>query len=388
MSTTQFIQSLLKWLASPGQYASQLGAAIRSAGDLWSSTETQSKLDEKITTIQAGENISINFLDPYAPIINAQGVGFGDVVGPSSAIADNVPIFSDASGKRLADSGVKLSDKADTADLAAKAAIDSPEFTGTPTAPTAAPETDTDQIATTAFVAAAIDALPPPGTGDVSGPASSADARIAVFDGTTGKTIKDGGKLISELQPADVDLTAIAALTSAANKLPFATGTGTWAMADFSAFGRTLVDDADAGAARTTLGVVIGTDVQAYDVDTAKTDVAQQFSKPQRASSTALTSATTITPDLADSNDFSLTLGHNATLANPTNQSSYVGLKGSIACVQDGTGGRTLAFGSNWYPIGAATAPAAPTGANAKFRIDYHVVSSTRIDFKLSSVGV
>ena len=39
------------------------------------------------------------------------------------------------------------------------------------------------------------------GTGDVAGPASAVADRIAVYSGTTGKIIKDGGKTVAQLEP-------------------------------------------------------------------------------------------------------------------------------------------------------------------------------------------
>jgi len=68
-------------------------------------------------------------------------------------------------------------------------------------------------------------------------------------------------------QPIDADLTAIAALASGADKLAYATGAQTWALTDLTAAGRALIDDADASTQRTTLGLTIGTHVQAYDAD-------------------------------------------------------------------------------------------------------------------------
>jgi hypothetical protein len=131
-----------------------------------------------------------------------------------------------------------------------------------------------------------------------------------------------------------------------------------------------------ASAARTALGLVIGTDVQAYDADTAKTDVAQSFTAAQRGAVVALTDGATITADFALANNFSVTLGGNRTLANPTNLT--VGQSGVIKVTQDGTGSRTLAYGSNWDFAGG-TAPTLTTTANAVDILAYYVDDASNI---------
>lgn len=111
-------------------------------------------------------------------------------------------------------------------------------------------------------------------TGNLSvGSITISGGSIPVTVGGTGATNATNARLNLGLeigvnvQAYDVELAAIAELTSAADRLPYYTGSGTAALATFTSFARTLVDDPDAASARSTLGLVLGTDVQPYDAD-------------------------------------------------------------------------------------------------------------------------
>ena len=73
----------------------------------------------------------------------------------------------------------------------------------------------------------------------------------------------------SDVQAYDAGLASIAGLTTAANKVIYTTASDTYAVADFTAFGRSLVDDADAAAGRTTLGLGTAATSASTDFDAA-----------------------------------------------------------------------------------------------------------------------
>jgi hypothetical protein len=117
--------------------------------------------------------------------------------------------------------------------------------------------------------------------------------------------------------------------------------------------------------------------IQAADPDTAKTDVAQTFTKAQRGAVVTLTSASNITIDFTLGNNFILTTGH-AAIAFDNPSTEVAGQSGSIFIVQGSTTCAAPTWGTQ-YLFAGGTAPSL-TGTTGKIaRIDYIVQEAGKI---------
>jgi hypothetical protein len=105
------------------------------------------------------------------------------------------------------------------------------------------------------------------GTINISG--GSIPVQVGGTGATTAQNARQNLGLIigSDVQAYNSNLQAISTATAAANQLPFFTSPSAATTTTLSSYARTLIDDADAQAARSTLGLVLGTDVQPFDGD-------------------------------------------------------------------------------------------------------------------------
>ena len=202
----------------------------------------------------------------------------------------------------------------------------------------------------------------------------------------------------SDVQAQDAGLQSISDLVTLADRMIYTTALDTYAVATLTAFARTLLDDANAtaarstlglaalavlstvnndnwsgtdlsianggtgsstaAAARTALGLAIGSDVEAFNNLIAKLNVATEWTAQQNFNEVSLTDAANISWDLNTQQVAGLTLTANRTLDNPT------GLKaGATSILRVNPATFTLVYGTA-YKWAGGTAPVLSTGAS------------------------
>jgi len=269
-----------------------------------------------------------------------------------------------------------------TPNVSTKADIDSPTFTGTPSAPTATTGTSTTQIATTEFVSNSVAV----NVSNIATNTSNIATNTSNIATNTSNIATNTSDIATNTSDIATNTSDIATNTSdIATKMPIAGGTFTGLVtlsgaptANLHAATKQYVDDNTGGGLQSS---DIGVTVQAYDADNAVTDVAQTFTAAQRGNvSSIASSGGTITFDFTTSNNFLWTLSENTTAVNITTNSLVAGQSGSIFIAQPSSGGPyTVGGWVSEFLFSGGTAPTI-TATNSKTdRIDYVVKSSTEI---------
>ncbi len=131
-----------------------------------------------------------------------------------------------------------------------KAPLNSPALTGTPTTPTAPKGTNNTQIASTAYVMAAIAALV-----DSSPDALNTLNELAAALGNDPNFATTMTKALAGKQPKDATLTALAGLATAADRFPYFTGNDVASLATLTKVGRDILAKSTVAAVIEYLGL-------------------------------------------------------------------------------------------------------------------------------------